>query len=290
MNSRHAQDVILRLLADGPFRAAAWAAANGAARGHGNADGRHRLPPEVAAVVSRLDLAGLDRFARFLCRHYYRERVVHYFKYCRALAPWTGRAPETALKTPEFTALLPRLVLGDRGSAERVLELLRRSLTENADAIRSKIPYWSDLVAYQEAFFLSDALPPERFALPFPARAETATILELAWDLPAVLPALLRPFTEIPLPREQPTRLLFARSKHGEVTVLRCTDALKKLLEGLTGDAPPTEIAARLGLDSAALDKTLRQLESLGAVLAQGSFSSSHVGSDLPPSSAPSTV
>ena len=44
-------------------------------------------------------------------------------------------------------------------------------------------PYWDDLVAYQGAFFLSDALPPNHAATPFPARAETATVLELGWDL-----------------------------------------------------------------------------------------------------------
>ena len=109
MNSRDAQDVILRLLADGPFRAAALAAAGG-----NGTDGESGLGPEVAAVVSRVDLGALDRFGRFLCRHYYRERVVHYFKYGRALAPLTDRAPEKVLKAPEFTALMPRLILGDR--------------------------------------------------------------------------------------------------------------------------------------------------------------------------------
>lgn len=78
----------------------------------------------------------------------------------------------------------------------------------------------------------------------------------------------------------QPTRLLFARSPHGEVTALRCTDALKNLLESLTGEANPAEVAARMGLDAASFDKTLRQLEQLGAVVAQESFSSSHVGSE----------
>ena len=277
MNSRDAQDFILRLLADGPFRAAALAAAGG-----NGTDGESGLGPEVAAVVSRVDLGALDRFGRFLCRHYYRERVVHYFKYGRALAPLTDRAPEKVLKAPEFTALMPRLILGDRQSAALVLELLRSFLIENADSIRARIPYWDDLVAYQGAFFLSDALPPNHAATPFPARAETATVLELGWDLPAVLPALLKPFDQVPVAAMRPTRLLFARSKHAEVTVLRCTDALKNLLEGLSGEVAPAEIATRLGLEAGALDKTLRQLETLGAVLAQGSFSSSHVGSDLP--------
>ncbi len=269
MNSRHAQDVILRLLADGPFRVAAMTAAD-------------RLESEVGAVVARLDLAGLDRFGRFLCRHYYRERVVHYFKYSRALSPSTGRFPEAALKTPEFTSLIPHLVLGDRTSAEWVLELLRRHLTADADAVRAAIPYWDDLVMYESVFFLSDALPPAPGATPYPARAATATILDLSWDLPAILPGLLRPFKPVSLPSKQPTRLLFARSQNGEVTVLRCTEALKNLLEGLTGQQDPAQLAARMGLEAGSLNKTLKRLEQLGAVIAQESFSSSHVGSDLP--------
>jgi Mn-dependent DtxR family transcriptional regulator len=68
------------------------------------------------------------------------------------------------------------------------------------------------------------------------------------------------------------------------VTALRCTDSLKKLLEGLTGEVSPDQVAARMGLDPGSFDKALKQLEQLGAVLAQGSFSSSHVGSDLPQS------
>ena len=59
MNSRAAQDVILRLLADAPFRAQALA--------HPGA-----LDPEAAHVVAHVDAPGLDRFGRFLCRHYYR--------------------------------------------------------------------------------------------------------------------------------------------------------------------------------------------------------------------------
>jgi hypothetical protein len=268
MNPRQTQDVILRLLADAPFRAAAMddPAAGGA---------------DVAAVARGVDMAALDRFGRFLCRHYYRERVVHYFKYSRALAPMTGRPPEGALKTEEFRALMPTLILGAQASARAVCDLLRDYLGRDAEAIRAAVPFWDDLVAYQSAFFLSDALPAAAASRPFPARAETATLLELAWDLPAVLPELLRPFDQLHIPARQPTRLLFSRSPEGEVTVLRCNDALRDLLEGLTGDVDPAELAARMGLDAASIGKTLHQLERLGAIIARGSFSSSHVGSDL---------
>jgi len=267
MNSRETQDVILRLLADAPFRSAALASSP-------------EIPAEGKAALARVDAAGLDRFGRFLARHYYRERVVHFFKYARALATLTGRAPEGALKTPAFRALALEVVLGERGSAERVVAFLREHLIRDADAIRAKVPYWDDLVAYQAAFFLADALPSEQPATPFPARASTAAILELDWDLPAVLPLLLRPFRDLPMPRRQPTRLLFARSPVGEVTALRCTDALKELLDRLTGLADPSELAARMGIDHASFEKTLGRLEQLGAVVAREAFSSSHVGSE----------
>lgn len=270
MNSRDAQDIILRLLADGPFRAAAL-------------EKSAALSPDVAAVVSKVDVVGLDHFGRFLCRHYYRERVVHYFKYSRSLASLTQRPPEAALKTPEFTTLMARLILGDRSSADAVLELLERFLSRDAESIRAAVPFWDDLVAYQGAFFLADAVPPRPEPRPFPTRAPTTAILELDWDLPAVLPLLLRPFRDLPTPARKPTRLLFARSPHGEVAVLRCADALKNLLESLTGDEKPEQVAARMGLDAASFEKTLRQLEQLGAVVAQESFSSSHVASDVSP-------
>jgi len=284
MNSRDAQDVILRLLADGPFRGAAMAPQAATA-----------LDAETASVLARVDLAGLERFGRFLCRHYYRERVVHYFKYSRALAPLTGRPPESALKTPEFKALMPQLVMGERASAERVVTLLRCFLTDDADAIRARIRYWDDLVAYQSAFFLSDAAaasrpasagasvgPTVESAPRFPARAESVSYLELSYDLPAVLPLLLKPLEDIPAAVLKPTRLLLARSPHGEVTVIRCTDALKRLLDSLTGEVPAAEVAARLGVDPNAFERTLRQLEDVGAVVARESFSSSHTGSELP--------
>ncbi len=274
MNTRQAQDVVLGLLADGPLRAAMLAGSAG--------------DPAIREVFSRADGVALDRFGRFLCRHYYRERVVHFFKYSRAVAGLTGRVPEAALKSAEFNALMPRLILGEHGSARRVLEMLQRHLLAQADSARAAVPYWDDLIRYQSVFFLSDALPPvrEEPAPRYTVRAESATILELEWDLPPILPQLLRPFERLPMPRREPTRLLYARSREGEVTVLRCTDALRDLLENLTGDQPPAEIAARLGLDAASFEKAMQRLEQLGAVIGQGAFSASHVESDLPPASA----
>src|SRR5712691_6167890 len=66
----------------------------------------------------------MERFSRFLARHFYYERVVHFFKYSRALAPVTGRRPEEVLRHEGFEELLPGVVLGSRETASHVAELV----------------------------------------------------------------------------------------------------------------------------------------------------------------------
>ena len=270
MNSRDAQDVMLRLLADGPFRAQAWG-------------GDAELPEATRAVVRQIDMAGLERFARFLCRHYYRERVVHYFKYARALAGRTGLQAESVLKSEAFRAMAPQLILGDAASAARVLELIETYLAGGgAEAARKLAPYWDDLTRYQSTFFLTDAQAARPQPAAYPALAPAARLLDLSWDLPAILPDLLRPFTAVPMPAAKPVRLLFARSGTGEVTVLRCPDALKNLLLGLDGRRDPAGLAASVGLDPASAQKAVQRLTELGAVIAREQFSSAHTATAVP--------
>src|SRR5712692_1874288 len=82
VNDRALQDDVICALADAPYRASAeW-------RGRELADGGR-----------------VERFARFLARHFYHERIVHFFKYSRALARVTARWPEAVLRQPGFDAL-----------------------------------------------------------------------------------------------------------------------------------------------------------------------------------------
>ncbi|MBI4481348.1 MAG: hypothetical protein HY652_00520 [Acidobacteria bacterium] len=260
MNSRDAQDVILRLLSDGPFRRQVFTGA---------------WPErEVLDVAQRVDRPGLERFALFLFRHYYRERIVHLFKYSRALATHTGRSPEAVLKTDAFASLFADAVLGSQETARRVAGLLQDHLTRDCDAILNNVPYWRDLVEYESAFFVTDALPAAHVMSagsladgPLPRRAENATILELEWDLPEVLPSLLKSFDAVPLPKHGPTCLLFARDAQGEVTVVRCGEAVKRVLQELDGRRDAAALAAASGLDTASLDQLLGSLVQIGAVV-----------------------
>src|SRR5205807_1765587 len=78
-SDRALQDDVIRALADAPYRASPrWRRRNLA------------------------DPDRVERYARFLARHFYYERIVQFFKYSRALARITGRAPEAVCKGDAF--------------------------------------------------------------------------------------------------------------------------------------------------------------------------------------------
>jgi len=249
-SDRALQDDVIRALADAPYRASLeW---------------------------RRRDLADPDRverYARFLARHFYYERIVHFFKYSRALARVTGRAPEAILKGPAFDALLPTLVLGSRETAAAV----GRLVTAHVAAGRRPIPYLADLLRYEEAMMVveagarvwrdsDDVEGAGSLGQYRPETVEGTVLLELAYDLPAVLPKLLQPWTEVPQAPERPTRLLVARSPHGRVAVARSDESVAAVIERADGKRTLEELAAGAGLQVAELRQTLQGLVDLGAV------------------------
>ena len=251
MSDRAIQDTIIRALADAPFRGSAeW-----------------RL--QELANQDRV-----DRFARFLARHFYHERLVHFFKYSRALARVTGRAPEAILTQPAFAALFPTLVLGSRASAVSVARLA-------ADQVRggttAAIPYLEELLSYEQAMMVvesgarvwRDGTPDEtkrKNQWSVPMRVEGTMLLDLSYDLPVALPQLLQPWTQVPQPPREPTRLLIARSSHGRVSVARTTTAIATLFELADGRKSLEDLAREAGLRPAELEATLAGLVDLGAV------------------------
>lgn len=160
------------------------------------------------------DPARIERFARFLARRYYHERVLHFFKYSRALAGVIGRDPEGALRSAAFDDVLPELTLGDRASAARVADLV----VAHVGAADGVVPYLGDLLRYERAMMVAEAGPRTDDG------AEESFALELEHDLPEILPALLRPFDAAPDAPLRPCRLVIARSPHGRVTVMVAED------------------------------------------------------------------
>lgn len=250
MSDRALQDQVIRALADAPYRASPeW-------RGRALAD-----PERV------------ERYARFLARHFYYERIVHFFKYSRALARVTRRRPEAVLRRPRFEALLPTAVLGSRATAQAVARLVVEYVADSG----AEIPYRADLLRYEEAMMVVEAGPRiwredpvrggagsgERYV---PEKVEGTVLLDLSYDLPAVLPKLLQPWAEVPRAPKQPTKLLVARSPHGRVAVARSTEAVAALVRLADGRRTLEELAEGAGLRAEDLRQTVQGLVDLGAV------------------------
>ena len=250
MSDRALQDEIIRALADAPYRASSeW-------RRRGLAD-----PDRV------------ERFARFLTRHFYYERIVNFFKYSRALARVTGRKPEAVLKRPGFEALLPTAVLGSRETARAVARLVVEYVADSG----AEIPYLADLLRYEEAMMVVETGPRQWRDGPqdkgvgsgewyFPHKVEGTVLLDLSYDLPAVLPKLMQPWTEVPQAPARPTKLLVARSRHGRVAVARSNQAVAAVVQLADGRRTLEDLAREAGLRPGELAATLEELVDLGAV------------------------
>jgi len=250
MNDRALQDLVLRALADAPFRASpAW---------------RQR---------ALADPSRLERFARFLARHFYYERIVHFFKYSRTLSRVSGRTPEAVLRTTAFESLLPTLVLGSRDSAAAVANVVAAHMSNGR---LGGIPYLPDLLRYEKAMMVAEAGPRvwretgnEEGSIgkgTSPELVEGTVLLDLSYDLPAVLPKLLAPWTEVPRCPERPTKVLIARSRHGRVAVARADGAVAAVIELADGRMTLEDLARQAGLRPAELEATLAGLTELGAV------------------------
>ena len=237
-DDRALQDAIIRLLADAPFREAVERLRCG------------QECDDVAAhhveALKSADPERVRRFARFLARSYYYERIVHFYKYSRALSRWTGRSPEVVLRTERFEALFPAIVLGSRTTARDVARLVERHL----DGAPAAPPYGADLLRYESAQLIAEAGPrvwhSDEVPAPLTPSARVAlsphaAVLHFEWDLPAVLLDLLTAARAEPLPPsppEAPRRqitLLFARSPRGRVTVMRWNPVLETLANALDG-------------------------------------------------------
>jgi hypothetical protein len=238
-SDRALQDSLIRLLADAPFRHALTHVDAGAAYGG--------LSAKQVELIRTGEARRIDRFAKFLARQYYAERILHFHKYSRALARFTGRSPDGLLQTPEFTNLLPTIILGSRTTARDLARLVQAFL---ADA-RGAPPYAGDLVRYENAQLVAESGPRVPYTPPLRARPQMAVItnpdaavLRFGWNLPAIFQPLLALNDTDDLPDHPPETaqaelsLVFVRSPRGRVTVLRWTETIESLTAYLDGERP----------------------------------------------------
>lgn len=203
-----------------------------------------------------------DRFARFLARRYYRDRLARSFRYSRRL----GASAEAFADTPAFDAFLDDCVLGSLRAAERVGDLVLEHLT----AFTAAGPWWNDLLEYERLFFLQAATTENAIAAQFSQHGTSARCHTFAWDLPHLL---LRLKSDEPIGDElrREVTLLFSRTHLGRIYVVEVDEATAAVFHTVDPGRSPAQIAAMTSLSAAVVEQTLRALGEIGALV-----SSSH--------------
>jgi hypothetical protein len=219
---------------------------------------------EEARALGAADPIRVRRLARFFGRHFYRERIVRLFAAGRRLAREAGADPLDVLERRAFGDILDDAELGSAATADAVARLVEAVVAERL--IRE--PWGAALVAYEGALFRVEA-GPRRWAVAVGAaviRAPTARIVTLDWDVTGLVAAVRRGEPTLPAPRSEAIRVLVALAPEGQVTTVRASDRLERMLAALEAPRTAAALARELGTDEAACGHALQQLAAIGAI------------------------
>jgi hypothetical protein len=221
-----------------------------------------------ARVLCAADPARVRHLARFLGRHFYRERIVRLFAASRRLAQEAGHDPLDVLEGSAFATLLDGAELGSAATADAVATLVEG---EVAGALAAR-PWGAALAAYEGALFRVEA-GPRRWATAAGdtvVRAATARVLTLAWDVTGLVAAVRRGQRGLPEPPANPIRLLVALDPEGRVTTVRASEGIERVLAALDAPRTAAALARMLGSDEASCGRAIQQLAAIGAVEYRG--------------------
>lgn len=199
-----------------------------------------------------------EKFARFLARRYYRDRLARSFRYSRRFAP----SAESVVDLPPFDQFLGDCVLGSLAAAERVADLALSTLRDGI----APGPWWSSLLEYERAFFLQAATTEMIIAGQFPRAAVSALCCRFSWNLPQLL---LRLKAEETIGDDLPgeVTLLFSRTPHGRIYVAEVDPATAAVFHAADGRRSPAAIAESTSLSLPVVEHILGGLEELGALV-----------------------
>lgn len=235
-SDRDLQDAVITYLADASVR---------------------RSAADLPLAPAQAQRAG--RFARFLARRYYRDRLARSFRHSRRF----GASPEAVVDTPGFDTFLNDCVLGSLRAAEHVGCMVM----EHLSGLPAPGPWWSDLLEYEHLFFLQAATAENVVAAKFPQPSRSARCRTFSWDLPDLLPRLK---SDEPIGEElrRQVTLLFSRTHLGRIYVVEGDEATAAVFRAANSGRTPAQIAATTSLSAAVVRQTLRALAQIGAVVA----------------------
>ena len=212
--------------------------------------------------ISSEQASRAHKFARFLARRYYRDRLVRSFRYSPLFRNVIGCTAEDVVETVAFDAFLDECVLGSLISAERVAEIAKEFLL----APTQPFPWWTDLLEYEAAFSLQAATAETGAPATVPRKGLSALMRRFAWNLPELLPKL-RSREPISDDLQTAVDLLFSRTREGRIYAVQVEDATKAAFQETDGVRTADEIANALGMSAESCSSILTSLAQIGAVV-----------------------
>jgi len=239
MSDRAVQDEVIRYLADANVRAQG-------SRG---------------APFSAGEATKAARFAHFLARRYYRDRLARSFRYSHRFGKQTGRIAEEVVDGAEFDRFLSDCVMGSLESAQRVGGMARAHLS----TAPAPAAWWPDLLDYEYAYFLQAATAERGASGDQPSPGVSAVCRRFAWALPEMLPRL-RAGEAIGDDLRREVTLLFSRTHAGRIYVVEVEPEVERVFRATDGHRTANEIAEATGVPAEQARVMLASLASIGAV------------------------
>ena len=241
MNDRALQDELIRYLSDAALRRA------------------ERFPASLKLAGGEAERA--NKFARFLARRYYRDRLLRSFRYSRAFADKTGRRAEEVCDLPECESFLDDCVLGSLASARRAGELAAAHLAPG----QALFPWWHDLIAYESAHLLQTATTERAQSGPHHQRSPSAICLRFDWALPEMLPRL-RKGEVVGEEFHRGVTLLFSRTHMGKIYVVELDESTAGVFRAVDSSRTVEEVAESAGVTVQQAEEALSNLARIGAI------------------------
>lgn len=239
MSDRTVQDEVIRYLADASVR------------GFGSS----------AAPISGGEAAKAARFAHFLARRYYRDRLARSFRYSHRFRRQTRRTAGEVVDGAEFSEFLSRCVMGSLESAQRVGEMARAHLM-----VASYAAWWPEVLEYEYSYFLQAATAERGTSIADrPSPGASAVCRRFAWALPEMLPHLRAGEAIGDLLRRE-TTLLFSRTHAGQIYVVEIEEMMERVFRGIDGERTVEEITAVAGVPALQAHAILASLADIGAI------------------------
>jgi hypothetical protein len=226
------------------------------------ADARARKTSSSELPLSLEQAQKAEKFARFLARRYYRDRLARSFRYSRPFASAIGRSAEQVVNGESFQDFLTECVMGSLEAAQRVGQMAVTYLSD----VQEPGAWWGELLAYEQAFFLQAATAEVEPVTDFPRRGRSAVCCAFRWNLPEIL-ARLKSGQNIGDDLKKDVVLLFSRTGGGKIYVVEIEESSELVWRHSDGFKRMEQIASAASLPLKTVQDTLQALNELGAVV-----------------------